>query len=74
MIKIVKQNKRICVSYPLIAYKRKNKTFKIDKKKEAFDFVNSIDNPFIGSFDNALYEFCLETNHPILRSKNLCFL
>ena len=74
MIKITVQNKRICVSYPMIAYKRKNKTFKIDKKKEAFDFANSLSDLFIGSFDTDLYNFCLETNHPILRSKNLCFL
>jgi len=74
MIKIIVQNKRICVSYPLIAYKRKNKTFKIDSRQEALNFANSLSDPFIGSFDNDLYEFAVKMDHPILKNKNLCFL
>lgn len=74
MIKIVKQNKRICISYPLLAYKRKNKTFKMDDKKEALDFANNLSDRYIGSFDKELYNFALDINHPILRSKNFCFL
>ena len=64
---------RICVSFDVLQYRRKTKTFKLDQRLEALDFANSLETRYINAFDDELRSFAQKTEHPILTSKNLCF-
>jgi hypothetical protein len=68
-----KTGKRICVSYDSLQYKRKTKTFQVDQKKEALDFVVNIPDRYIGDFSTEIWDFATHINHDVLRLKNCCF-
>jgi hypothetical protein len=65
---------RISVSFDALQYRRATKTFKITEQTEALDFANALENRYITVFDEELRGFAQETEHPILTSKNLCFV
>jgi hypothetical protein len=69
-----KIGRRFSVTYDSLQYKKKTKTFKITEQTETLDFANALADRYITVFDEELYDFAQETEHPILRSKNLCFV
>jgi hypothetical protein len=68
-----KRNKRICVGYDGLQYKRVARTFKITEKKKALDFAMTLDNLYIDSCDEDILLFAESIHHPILTKKNWCF-
>ena len=65
---------RIYVSFDALQNKRRCKTFKITERTEALDFAHGLADRYVNAFDDELRSFAQETNHPILTSKNLCFV
>ena len=68
-----KIGQKICVTYDVLQYRRKAKTFKLDQRLEALDFANSLADRYITGIYVDLHDFAQKTEHPILTSKNLCF-
>jgi hypothetical protein len=66
--------KRICVTYDSLQYKVKTKTFKITDQVKALDFANGLNDRYITVFVDEIHDWAIDHNHPILRSKNMCFL
>ena len=72
-IKIAINHGRICVNYDSLQYKRRNKSFKMQSQAAALDFACSLSDPYVGQFDDDLWDWAISNDHKILKQKNLCF-
>ena len=68
-----KQERRICISYDSLQYRRKTKTFKVVNMTEALDFALNLDNRYIDSCSDEIYNFAVKIDHDILTKKDWCF-
>ena len=72
-LKLTVYKGHICVNYESLQYKRRNKSFKLSEKAAALDFACSLSDPYIGQFDQDLWDWAIDHDHQILKQKNLCF-
>jgi len=73
-IRITHHKKFIAVIYHNNIGRKKSKTFHFAKKNEALDFAITIDERYVTSCCDDMYEYAVECDHDILHKKNWTFI
>ena len=64
---------KVCVSHDGLTGKRITKSFFLTEKKNALDYMLTLENEYVDSCCNMMFNFAVHTDHDILRKKNWCF-
>ena len=72
-IVMYKKGPRVCVSNDGLQGKRITKSFKTTEKKLALDYMLTLENQYVDSCCDMVFNFAIHTDHAILWKKNWCF-